>query len=231
MLPPPLPDSLADSLLDPGRRFSVREAKELTDLIYDGYTINDRSRFHARFFYEICPATSVAAFLGSHVKELTFTGGNQEQFDAIFLLETGLVPQKVEICAAIDGHNNALQRELLDKQGHAPGIQKIEATGTKKNRRFGENKLRAVAVSETTAEALRLIDGAISKKRDGAKRNPNYPGAWLVVVFDDMFLPERYREKRFSDVLNKLIDETTIDPFSRCFCVGVSRKVYLDSVD
>ena len=69
---------------------------------------------------------------------IVFSGANS-RFDGLILFDKGR-KQRVELTAAIDGHDEAVRMELLAKRGDAPAFQKIEASGSKRNRTFGPNE-------------------------------------------------------------------------------------------
>lgn len=223
--------SLIRELQTPGRRFAVAEAKELIDDIFDNHMIDTEDRFHSWFFYEICPLVTIADSIKNEVLELAFTG-TEEDFDGILYLRRGGQIQMIEVSAAIDGHNDALMMELLKSRGRAPALQKIEASGTKRNRVFGENRLEAISVDESNAETMRLLQESLERKLAKSITNQDYTGAWLALVFDDFIVHEPERKmQRFDPLSKRLMDQgrDSISPFSRLFCVGSSRNYIFDS--
>jgi hypothetical protein len=122
--------------------FKIADAKEHVDQIWRTRKIDIKDRFYNRFFHEICPLLSIAECVGDEETRVIFAG-SESRFDGMILLGQEQKRQKVELSAAIDGFNNALQMELLATDGYAPVFQKIEAKGTKKNRQFGENESEA----------------------------------------------------------------------------------------
>lgn len=218
----------------PGREFSISEAREIVIRIYDDddNPIDTRSRFHNTFFYEICPLLMISEHPGIETTGIVFTGADA-RFDGLLLLGDERKAQKVELTAAIDGHNDALQMELLKERGHAPAFQKIEATRTRKNRKFGKNKLEAINSEEYNQETLLpFLEGALAHKKEEAKKNPDYIDAWLGVVFDDWITPSIEKKPgRFDPICRQMLGDAPEQhaPFSRVFCVGVSRQYLFDS--
>lgn len=122
--------------------------------------------------------------------------------------------------------------ELLDKQGHSPAFQKIEASGTKRNRIFGKNNTEAIRQDTYDAVLLDLFGKSIKRKMEKSKTNLFYHGAWLCIVFDDWICPVDDKKARRFDPLCEAALSFKRDsgaPFTRVFFVGVSRKYLFDS--
>jgi len=159
--------------------------------------------------------------------------GPSSPFDGLLLLKNGR-EQKIELTAAVDGRNDALQMEFLRERGHAPGFQSIEVDreGTKRQRKFGPNRTRMINVdeyNETTILPLlaRAFDAKVKKSRTSA----SYSNAWLGIVFDDHISPEIERKRdRFDPLFVRLIaNHDSSFPFERIFGLGVSRTYVFDS--
>jgi hypothetical protein len=125
--------------------------------------------------------------------------------------------------------------ELLHKRGHAPAFQKVQATGTKRSRLFGKNQTEAISSNEYDQGVLRpLLENALALKIVKARTNQHYAGAWLGLVFDDWICPIDDRKKRrFDPVCRYVLGDSAerYSPFTRGFCVGVSRKYLFDSYE
>ncbi|MBT3396429.1 MAG: hypothetical protein HN423_04535 [Alphaproteobacteria bacterium] len=133
---------------------------------------------------------------------------------------------------AIDGRNDALQMELMKKRGDAPGFQKIQSSGTKKNRKFGANESRMVSSDNHDRTTFSLLEDALNLKLWKANTNENYRGAWLGIIFDDWFCPSVDRKKkRFDPICDRVLEGVAggDGPFSRVFFIGVSRQYIFDS--
>lgn len=223
---------LMKKLSEPSRRFTLSEAEDIVDEIYSAHCIDTQDRFHNTFFHEICPLLTIAKHVNGAATEFAFTGDTSD-IDGVVFQEAMEEPQKVELTVAINGYNDALVMELRKKRGSAPTFQKIQATGKKKNREFGENRLTMINRSEyLETELLPLLEAALTRKTRKSKTNKDYVGAWLGVVFDDGIAPsEADKRKCFDPICNNLlIDNSTLyAPFSRVFCVGISRRYVFDS--
>lgn len=221
-----------NELLQPGRKFTTSEARALVNHIYDHCCIDTQDRFHNTFFHEICPLLLIAENVGGDATRVVFSGADSG-FDGLLLLENGR-KQKIELTAAIDGQDEALRMELLAKRGDAPAFQKIQASGTKKNRTFGPNETDGGRRNEHDhGTLLPLLQKALALKIDKARTNQHYSGAWLGVVFDDWACPlERSKKKsRFDPLCRRLLSggPDCYAPFSRVFIIGISRQYLFES--
>ena len=114
-----------------------------------------------------------------------------------------------------------------------PAFQKIQATGTKRKREFGTNELMTINSEGYNQETLLpLFENALALKKEKAKGNQHYTGAWLGVVFNDWItaLIEKKR-KRFDPICRQALGDGPewYTPFSRIFFVGTSRQYLFDS--
>jgi hypothetical protein len=221
-----------NELRKPCRKFTIAEANTIVNHIWDHCCIDTQDRFHNTFFHEICPLLLIAEHIGGEATRIVFSG-TKLRFDGLLLLENGR-RQKVELTAAIDGQNEALRMELLAERGHAPAFQKIEASGTKRNRTFGQNETDGGRTDEYDHEMLLpRLERALAIKCDKARTNQHYSGAWLGVVFDDWVCPlgRTKKKKRFDPFCRRLLGDShdRYAPFSRVFIIGVSRKYLFDS--
>lgn len=223
---------LKNKLLEPGREFTIAEAKEIVNCVYKHYCIDTQDRFHNAFFHEICPLLLIAEHVGGEATRIVFLGANS-CLDGLLFLENGR-KQKVELTAAIDGQNEALRMELLAKRGDAPAFQKIQALGSKKNRTFCKNETDGGRTDEYDhGTLLPLLENALALKIDKAKTSQHYAGAWLGVVFDDYVCPlSRTKKKiRFDPICKRMLGNgpERYAPFSRVFIIGISRQYLIDS--
>jgi hypothetical protein len=222
----------SSELFNPGREFTIAEAKAIVSHVYDNCRIDTEDRFHNTFFHEICPLLLIAEHMGGEAARIVFVGSNL-RFDGLLLFNEGR-EQKVELTAAIDGYHDALRMELLAKRGHAPAFQKIQASGTKGNRIFGPNETdggRSDGYDQGTL--LPLLENALALKIGKAPGNEFYSDAWLGVVFDDWVCPlgSTTKKKRFDPLCRRLLGNgpDRYAPFSRVFIIGISRQYLFDS--
>jgi len=230
---------LRKELLNPNKRFAISQAEKIVDQLRDPSQKDDRinfgDRFHNTFFYEICPLLSICKHIGNEESRIAFTG-HTERFDGLIFLSGKPEPRKIEMVCAIDGYNDALQMELLKKQGHAPAFQKIQASGTKqKKRKFHKKEALAICSDTYYRETLLpLMQRALEDKTAKAPNNPHYAGSWLGIVFDDWVQPIPERKKECFDPLCRQVlgdDPERHAPFSRVFFVGISREYLFDSCE
>ncbi len=217
-----------------GRTFTVDEAESTVEFIYDCCRIDLHDRFHNLFFYEVSPLVSIARYVSADISGLEFTG-ERSRFDGLIRFNNEKESQKIELTAAIDGRNDALQMELLERQGHAPAFRKIQATGNKRNREFPAEANQSVArraIDYDRFTLLPLLQSALEKKIQKARANHDYCDAWLGIVFDDYCCPDVEAKPMRFDPLGRHIlrnGSRAHAPFSRVFLVGVSRKYLFDS--
>ncbi len=222
-------EELIDRFFEPNRKFSVQETKKIVGQILNLGEIETTDRFHNPFFHEICPLLFISEYLNDSSIYLSFVGNNK-RFDGLIYSKLNSSGQKVELTAAIDGHNDSLGMELLKQRGHTPAFQNIECEGPKKNRKFGENLTIAISRDGYIDRKLKpLMTESIKKKIEKAETNPDYANSWLGIVFDDYFFPNN------KECLPSLCEEVLSDhnvgigPFARTFFVGVSGKFIHDS--
>jgi hypothetical protein len=226
---------LKQKLLTPGKKFSIAAAKEIINEIIRcsrEEPIDTRDRFHNIFFHEICPLLVIAEHVGNSESRIAFMGASAK-FDGLIIIGREQLRQKVELTAAIDGRNDALVMELLRIRGHAPLFQRIQIEGTKTARTFGENEPEVQLVGEyEREELLPLLRRRISAKVKKSETNKHYVDAWLGVVFDDYVMPVGERKKEhFDPICREAVGVTpgSCAPFTRIFCVGISREYLFDS--
>ena len=225
---------LKKRLLRPGHEFTIEEAREIVNDLYEHYCIDTRDRFHNRFFHEICPLLLIAEHVANSMTRVVFTV-DDVRFDGKIILGDERRIQKVEMTAAVDGHQDALRMEFLAARGHAPAFQKIQASGAKKNRTFDDDEKQSEATVSPKYDQetlLPLLKTAINIKAKKAKTNANYNGAWLGIVFNDWIMPLNHNKKRrFNPICEQALagEAEQYHPFSRVFFAGISRKYLFDS--
>ena len=217
-------------LRDPGHEFTIEELTEAVNQLYEHGRIETRDDFHNTFFYEILPLFLIAEHVANGMAKIVFKG-KDHPYDGEIIFGDPQQRQKVELTAAIDGHQEALLTELLARNGCAPAFQRIEASGKKKNRIFHDDKnvCEAIGWREYEQKTLRpLLEERLKQKIRKAKKNPHYGGAWLGIVFDDWIISLGEKKKRLDPVCERVLDCAQLCPFSRVFFVGFSGK-YLTS--
>jgi hypothetical protein len=225
---------LKNALLSPGKEFTTAQAKDIVNDICDHCQIDTNDRFHNTFFHEICPLLLIAEHVGGEETSMIFSGASS-RFDGLIFFNKRR-RQKVELTAAIDGHHDALRMELLAERGYAPAFQKIQASGTRRNRTFGPNETEGGCTDEYDhGTLLPLLGNALTRKVEKSRKNRFYFGAWLGAVFDDWICPlgKTKKKKRFDPLCRRLLSDGSdrYAPFSRVFIIGISRQYLFDSCE
>lgn len=221
-------------IINSGSAIPVCDLSRLVDDIWKHDVIDTKDRFHNLFFYELCPILKIVnqEHLIDQITAIKIIG-MKSRIDGILIMNG--IEQGIEITAAIDGQNDALMMELLEERGHAPAYQKIESTGTRNNRVFGNNELISINANDYNFNTLLpMMRKKLENKQKISFSNKNYSNAWLGIVFDDNIMPIIDRKKsRFDPVCNALLEggAESYAPFSRVFCVGSSRQYIFDSSD
>jgi hypothetical protein len=117
--------------------------------------------------------------------------------------------------------------ELLRRRGSAPVYQKIEFSGTKRQRIFGPNEAEAIRTDLRDNEILQNMERCLRKKQQRAGGNQFYRGAWLGIVFDEW--PPGHDQDRWDALSTRLVEAKSFEPFKRLFCVGMHRSYVFDS--
>lgn len=225
---------LQQRLLTPGHEFTIEEAREVVNRLYEHYCIDTEDRFHNLFFHEICPLLLIAEHVANEMTRIVFAVENARH-DGQLIFGDERRTQKVEMTAAIDCRQDALRMELLAARGRAPAFQKVRFSSTKKTRIFNEdgNAVEAVLSQEyDQGTLLPLLEEALERKLKKAQTNVDYEAAWLGIVFDDWIMPINHSKKRrFDPVCEQVLagDHGQCHPFSRVFSIGLSRKYIFDS--
>jgi hypothetical protein len=217
---------LKQRLRDPGREFTIEEAREAANQLYEHGRIDIRDPFHKTFFEEIFPLFLIAEYVANKMTKVAFKGKDHPYDGEIIFGDQQ--PQKVELTAAIDGHQEDLRMELLEERKRAPAFQKIQYNGTRKRRAFSDNELEAICPKQYAWTTLRcLLEKALRAKIERAPRNQHYNGAWLGIVFDDWLLTGE--KEHFNPVCESVLNCAGHCPFVRMFFVGFSGKYLFDS--
>lgn len=227
-----MPTVLAElkaKLLGSDCRLSIAEACQFVRVGLAGEAIDTNDRFHHLFFNEFVPLVAIASGI-DECAEIIFSAAGHG-VDATLLLGDDRRSQMVEMTAAVDGQQEALQMEHLERYGHAPVTTKILATGKRntKDRHIAETDAEWASVDEHREETSRLIADALDKKKRKAVSRQHYNDAWLGIVVPN-FPPRDYRRGRFDPLCVKLLSEpAAYAPFSRVFVVSTVGDYIFDS--
>jgi hypothetical protein len=144
-----------------------------------------------------------------------------ENYDAI--IDTPTSKLKVEFTYAINGHDQALRMEFLEREGHVSLTGRInEDTGTKNKGRKLEIPIESV--KNAYVDLFELIE-----KTARGKANREYGSEHiLVIIFQDnlqLFKNDRYLD-RLKNFLDEQIATLSLD-FQRVYVVESSGRVFL----
>jgi len=178
-----------------------------------------------KFFEEIAPITFLAQHLNATKIQFTNDKREHKSFDAMIQYSDG-TEQQIECTCAIDGAEDALIDEYLDKYHIVSLNMPIEFEGTKKTRILHEQPEQFVFknVIETWNRINKLIQKSISKKTSTPKTD--YKDAILLVVVDT----SGTSVSRLNKYLTKYYSENSInkDPFKEIFLISRNPQNYFD---
>lgn len=221
---------LKAKLLEPRVEFSLPGARQYIENVLAFQDIDTRERFHKRFFFEFLPLVTIAESVASPNARIIFSGSGPN-IDAELLLDHTLPPRRVEMTAAIDGHQEALRMEHLAIYGHVPITERMTATGIRhrKDRHIQETHAEWRSAEESDNALGERIRQALQAKQQMAVHRPHYLDAWLGVVVPD-YPPTEYKKRRFDPLCAKLfIDPAVFAPFSRVFVVSTVGDYIFDT--
>jgi hypothetical protein len=188
---------------------------------------------HHFYFYEMWPLYKLAKNIyGDNTQtRIRFTGPLQEPFDGIIQHTSLTTDQKVEFVNAIDGHEVSVRLEYAKKFGWVKGIGKMNFSGSKNKRAFGNNQtleMFEIGGSEMNEEYSLLIDTAIKRKIS----KPEYQGFWLGITIDDMkFSRLNERPEPIITIAEEVIDGTREEIkklFQRVFIIGTCTDFFYE---
>jgi hypothetical protein len=213
------------------KEFSIHEAKNIVEKVFEKKLVIDpNDRFHNYFFHEIRPLVIIAEHVGDEETHITFTGNNDDIDGNIRFGDTGEI-QAVELTAAIDGHQESLRMEHLEKYGRAPSLGDIPYSGNKNNRVIKEFQPKLVRSQDYDHNTLvPLVKTAIQKKIKKSKTNKKYHKSWLGVVFDDYMHPAD-KNDRLDPIFKNILENnpSLFETFYRIFIIGINREYIFDS--
>jgi len=182
---------------------------------------------HKRFFYEIMPIYTLLERLFSDQRlfEIRFTAAEEEcGYDAELHMDKDII--KIECVRAVDGHNEGLQLEHMEKYGRAPASQDIIASGTKNNREMDEQQAVCVNAEVTNNKIENLIIDAFQHKQ-----KDKYRGYWLIITFNDWMNLSFKRQKLLDSTFSNMLESNNLNHniFERIIIIGDSQKFLWNS--
>jgi hypothetical protein len=178
-------------------------------------------RDHKIYFYEMWPLIRVVEFLnvnGENIDLLKFSDGERND-DGLVILNNK--EREIQFVQAIDGQQERIRMEHLEKYGRAPGVQDMEWKGNKNKRILVNQDTNALETKAILRSLSNLIDVAIR-----GKIKLQYKGMWLGVVFDDYTPPlSEKTEPLYKEICERVLDkhvERIKKIYSRVFFIGTS---------
>ncbi|MEK9138619.1 MAG: hypothetical protein AAB393_15965 [Bacteroidota bacterium] len=216
-------------LLASATSFTMHEAKQYIDDVLKTGAADDDKRFHKRFSEEFWPLVTVADSLAD-TRILVEFAGSGSSIDATLVFDSDRLPQQIELTAAIDGHQEALQDEHMEIYGSAPLTVKIAATKNKnsKQQRIEETMPDWQSADDFNNELLSRVKSVVAEKCAKAVSRAYYKGAWLGVVIPNF--PPKERKKRFTPMFTDFLSNSSVyEPFSRVFVVSTVGDYFFDT--
>ena len=200
--------------------------KSLSDILEAQLIHRKRNAEYAKkFFEEIAPITFLANYLNCSSIRFTNDVTEHNSFDAI-IKYNDTNEQKVECTCAINGFEDALIDEYLDKYHEVSLNQEITYEGTKQNRTLHKQPARVTfrPVEERFNKIISLINDAVKKKI--SKSKDDYVGAILLIVVDS----SGTSITRLKDFLSNYYSKNKINksPFDRIFLIPRNPPNYKD---
>lgn len=182
---------------------------------------------HKKLFHEDLPLIRLGIYLRElDINEISLFSlplGNEH--DGIIRINDNK-DISIQFTRAVDGQNENLRMELLKKQGKAPALGEIDASGTKNKRKFGENELQALEINyeEICIPMKNLMDKTYKNKK------PNKNKAdWLVITLDDILYAKKY-ENLYVELCNSFWSENQKDfKYERLFIL--TEPITNDDID
>ena len=205
----------------------VNSAAKLVSDILESQLIHRKKNAECakKFFEEIAPITHLANHLKCTLIRFTNDAIEHNSFDAIIKYDDGN-EQKVECTCAINGFEDALIDEYLDKYHEVSLNQEITYEGAKQNRKLYKQPARVTfrPVGERFNKIISLINDAVKKKI--SKSKDDYVGAILLIVVDT----SGTSITRLNDFLSNHYSKNKINkfPFNRIFLIPRNPPNYKD---
>lgn len=205
----------------------VNSAAKLVSDILESQLIHRKknAEYAKKFFEEIAPITHLANHLKCTSIRFTNDAIEHHSFDAI-IKYNDTNEKKVECTCAINGFEDALIDEYLDKYHEVSLNQEITYEGTKQNRKLHKQPARVMfkPTEERYNKIISLINNAVKKKI--LKSKDDYVGAILLVVVDT----SGGSITRLNDFLSNHYSKNKINkfPFNRIFLIPRNPPNYKD---
>lgn len=184
------------------------------------------------FFSEIRPLALLIKYLektGYEIEWVQPVIGDQP-FDArlgYVHLDT-VIEQKLEFVEAIDGYDDKLRMEVLNRDGHVSATGSVLNAGSKhKGRPKLAVRTESILRSDNLSKIYSLIEIALRKK----VRKNYETGTCLIVIFDD-HIPVPFKEE-YKEPIQALAAGyacLSFSPFSRIVVLGQSGEVHADNI-
>ncbi len=138
-----------------------------------------------------------------------------QSFDGEILNAKAELLERVEITCAIDGHNESVRMERLNKEGMANVFGTVSYTGKKGNREFDEEEIQTVSSTQLETHYIELIDSAYLKKKNKVGK---YDGMILLIAIEDFLVKGHNMDK----IVSRL--SLSKDRFSSIYLINICSK-------
>lgn len=152
---------------------------------------------------------------GDSDKLMKYYHDTKQSFDGEILSGKGELLESVEITCAVDGHNESVRMERLNKKGMVNAFGKVKYSGKKGNREFTEEEVRTVSNSQIEAHYVELINHAYLKKKN---KTGKYDGMILLIAIEGYLVKELNMDK----IVSKL--SLNIDKFGSIFLININSR-------
>lgn len=148
--------------------------------------------------------------------EIEFPADSGKRDAILFGFDHGLSERNLEIVNAIDGYDDRLRTEFLERHGRVSITGDIERSKNARGQKIIKHRFKAKLHDETLDEAKTLVSRAIQKKIE-----LDYdPRTWLLVAFDDGL----FRIGSDYEFIRSVASSFCFDGvFERVYLVGKSR--------
>ena len=138
-----------------------------------------------------------------------------QSFDGEILNDKKEVLEQLEITCAVDGYNERLRMERLNKEGIANAFGEVKYTGRKENRVFLEEGIKLVSKNQLENHYKELVEAAYRSKKN---KTGKYNGMILLIAIEDFLV----KECNMDNIVEGL--SLAKDRFSSIFLVNISSR-------
>jgi len=149
---------------------------------------------------------------------LHYFASSSQSFDAEFRTGESELVERTEVTIAINGFEEQIRRETIERHGWSPGFGLNEYAGSVRNREIPEPENRLHGQEEAVAKLKSLVESAYAKK---VRNIDKYLGTSLVIGVDCFVLNSR---AEFQEVISPVVGTKT--PFEAVNIVDTNGRFY-----